>query len=464
MTGDVDAMVARAAALEAVGQLDAAVCAYLDVLVRDRYRLDAMLGVGALFAAKHTPELARAVFAEAAQRHPGSVTAHVGLGNALLDLDDQRGARRAFEAAVAADADDRDARMHLALVLEREGDPDAAARQWRRAYADGALPPLPFRGAGEPLRMTAICSALGGNAPLDRVIDPAVFQRTTLFAEGYRDAIALPNGALLLNAIADADLAPRALDVAERIEAELGSVAFNRPAQVRATARIANAARMGAIDGVVAPRVVALPRAVLAGPGGAAALGAAGFAFPVLLRSTGFHNGKHFARVDDPETLATIAASLPGSELFAIAFADVRGADAMVRKYRVLTIGGELYPLHLALSHEWKVHYVTAAMEERQSYRDEERAFLSDMASALGRPVVDVLRRIAGVLALDYGGMDFALDRDGRIVLFEANAAMVIAAPKPGAVWAYRREPAQRAVEATQALLRSRATAPERAP
>ncbi|HEX3550108.1 MAG TPA: tetratricopeptide repeat protein [Candidatus Elarobacter sp.] len=459
VTVDLDAMLARAAALEARGELDAAVCAYLDVLVRDRFHREAMLAVGALFAAKHTPELARAVFAEAAERHPGCVAAHVGLGNALLELDDRAGARRAFANAVAADPEDRDAYMHLGLVLERDGERDAAAAAWRRAYADGALPPLPFRGTGEPVRLMAVCSALGGNAPLDRVIDPRVFQRTTLFAEGYRDALELPRGALLLNAIADADLAPRALDVMERIEAASGTIALNRPAHVRATARVANAKRMAAIDGVVAPRVASFARDLLASPAGRDAVEAAGFAWPLLLRSAGFHNGKHFVRVDEPGGLAAAAAALPGDELLAIAFADVRGEDGMVRKYRVLTIGGELYPLHLALSHDWKVHYVTAAMDERQAYRDEERAFLTDMTGALGAGAVATLQRVADVLALDYAGMDFALDRDGRIVLFEANAAMVIAPPKSDAQWEYRRAPARRAVDATQALLRSRAAA-----
>ncbi len=457
MTADLDAMLARAAALEARGELDAAVAAYLDVLVRDRYHRTAMLGVGALFAAKHTPELARAVYAEASQRYPECATAHIGLGNALLALDDLAGARRAFEAAVVADPRDTETHMHLALALEREGDRAGASAAWLRAYPDGTLAPLPFRGSGEPVRLMAVCSALGGNAPLDRVIDPHVFERTTLFAEGFRDALALPRGALLLNAIADADLAPQALDVVERLERASGSVAFNRPANVRATARVPNARRMGAIDGVIAPRVAAFRRDVLTSPHGAGVLEAAGFTWPVLLRSAGFHNGKHFERVADAGALAGAAASLPGRELLAIAFVDVRGADGMVRKYRVLSIGGELYPLHLALSHDWKVHYVTSAMEERETFRDEERAFLRDMPSALGARATAALRRISDVLALDYAGMDFALDRDGRVVLFEANAAMVIVPPKSEARWEYRREPSRRAVEAAQAHLRAKA-------
>ncbi len=398
MPPDLDARLARAAALELRGELDAAICAYLDVLVHDRYRLDAMLSLGALFAAKHAAELARAVFAEAATFHSSS-TAYIGLGNALLELGDRDGAHRAFDDAVRANPNDRDAHMHLALVLEREDNAPAAEPSWRRAYPGAALAPLPFRGTGTPVRLMAICSALGGNAPLDRVIDPRVFQRTTLFAEGYRDEMTLPDDALLLNAIADADLAPRALDVVERMEAMTGAVALNRACArardgacpERCAAARAGRRRRAARHGVSArhPRRAARRLRCSTPPGSA-------FRCCCARRAITTVDASSTSRT--PRSLRATAASLPGDVLLAIEFIDVRGDDRMVRKYRVLTIGGELYPLHLALSHEWKVHYFSAAMDEQQRYRDEERAFLEDMRAALGAPAVETLRRIAAML------------------------------------------------------------------
>ena len=56
----------------------------------------------------------------------------------------------------------------------------------------------------------------------------------------------------------------------------------------------------------------------------------------------------------------------------------------MARKYRVMFIGGAVYPLHLAISDDWKVHYFTAAMAANQAFRDEEQRFLEDMPSVLG--------------------------------------------------------------------------------
>jgi len=65
-------------------------------------------------------------------------------------------------------------------------------------------------------------------------------------------------------------------------------------------------------------------------------------------------------------------------------------------------------------------------------------------------------------LGFDYGGVDFALAPDGRLLLFEANATMAIVPPPPEPVWDYRRKPIDKALEAARALLFGRAekTAP----
>ena len=70
---------------------------------------------------------------------------------------------------------------------------------------------------------------------------------------------------------------------------------------------------------------------------------------------------------------------------------------------------------------------------------------------------METLRRIASVLDLDYAGIDFALDHRGRIVVFEANAAMTIYMPEPSPQNEFRRRAAQRIFEAGQRLLIAKA-------
>ena len=55
---------------------------------------------------------------------------------------------------------------------------------------------------------------------------------------------------------------------------------------------------------------------------------------------------------------------------------------------------------------------------------------------------------IANALGLDYAGIDFALSDDGRVVVFETNATMVIVQPDEDARWDYRKAPVQRVIDA----------------
>jgi glutathione synthase/RimK-type ligase-like ATP-grasp enzyme len=80
------------------------------------------------------------------------------------------------------------------------------------------------------------------------------------------------------------------------------------------------------------------------------------------------------------------------------------------------------------------------------------------MAGALGPRAMAALHEIAAALHLDYGGIDFGLGADGRLLLFEANATMVINLPDPNPIWDYRRAPITRALEAARRLVRTRAT------
>ena len=132
---------------------------------------------------------------------------------------------------------------------------------------------------------------------------------------------------------------------------------------------------------------------------------------------------------------------LSGPELAVIQFLDARAADGKIRKYRVMMIDGQLYPLHAAISHDWKIHYFTAEMAEHPQHRAEDAAFLEDMPGVLGSQAMTALHQICETLELDYAGIDFSLNARGEILLFEANATMVVNPAGNDPRWAYRREP-----------------------
>ncbi|MHB8196776.1 MAG: hypothetical protein ACYDFQ_11975, partial [Vulcanimicrobiaceae bacterium] len=61
------------------------------------------------------------------------------------------------------------------------------------------------------------------------------------------------------------------------------------------------------------------------------------------------------------------------------------------------------------------------------------------------------------ILELDYGGIDFALSANGRILLFEANANMIAAEPEADPRWTYRNSAVADVHDAVRRMLLQRA-------
>jgi glutathione synthase/RimK-type ligase-like ATP-grasp enzyme len=81
------------------------------------------------------------------------------------------------------------------------------------------------------------------------------------------------------------------------------------------------------------------------------------------------------------------------------------------------------------------------------------------MPGVLGPRVMAALAQIQATLGLDYGGIDFGLSEAGDLLLFEANATMVVNAPEPDERWAFRRPAMERIFAAVRRMLTTRAAA-----
>ena len=405
-----------------------------------------MLGLAEVFIAVEDFESARVVLAEAVARHPASSRAASALGSVLLELDDLGGARDAFAASLQIDPMQRKSWAGLGVVFERCADYDAADRVWREAFRDGSPAISTYRGEGEPLRVLVLRSAVDGNIPLKAVLDDRILQWITLFVESFDEGIIVPPHAVVFNAVGNADLRTRALDKAEAVLRATTAPVINHPGAVRRTGRVQVADRLRTVSDVLTPRMKLCSRDAFAGD--------LGLGWPMLVRSLGFHTGEHFVKVGHSAQTADAVAALPGDELLAIEYIDTRGDDGVFRKYRMLTIDGRLYPLHLAASRDWKVHYFSA--DNRAEFRAQEQAFLENPESAIGDGAVAALHRIAAALALDYGGIDFALDRNNQVVVFEANPTMAIVPPAAHPDHEYRRIAADAAVAAVRAMIYDR--------
>jgi len=447
----------RAALLGALDRKQDAQTAFIELLRRHPTHFSALNEFGTWLAAQGAIDAACRVYAEAILHHPEHPMARVNLGNLLLRANRHAEARTHYEAALKADPDHAAAHQGMGAVLSDEGDREGAREHFARGFRGHAVSTLPYRGSGPPIPLLQLVSSGGGNIPTAPFLDDCVFLTTVVVADHLDPTTALPPHGLIFNAIGDADLCQPALEAAIRLTALSSAPVINDPCAVMKTGRLDNAACLAALPGVVTPKVLSVPRAVLARLDAAAWMAEHGFAFPLLLRSPGYHTGRNFVLVEKAADLASAAAELPGDELLAIEYLDARGKDGNARKYRVMMIGGKIFPLHLAISRNWKVHYFTSDMAAHPDHRQEEMAFLADMRAVLGDKAIAALHAICDALGLDYAGIDFGVNAAGDLLLFEANATMVIASPDNDPRWAYRHGPITAVIDAVTAMIRQKA-------
>ena len=442
----------RACLLAEMGRTPEARNAYLDLLARDPSHRLALNNLGTLLHSTGYRTAARTAYAEAVARHPDDPMGHVNLGNVLHESGEFPSAREHYETALRLDPGHAEAHQGLAYVLAELGDEEGAQWHRRKGFEDRPVIALPYRGEGPPVSLLLLVSSVGGNIPTRNLLDDRVFGTFVVVPEFYDPKVPLPPHQVVFNAIGDADLAAPSLNAAQAVVALTTAPVVNLPSAVLATGR-ADHARLSRLPGVAMPVTVTLPRELLSSPEAAATVARHGFRFPLLVRTPGFHTGRHFLRVEGPEALAGAVAELPGRELTVIEFLNARAADGKVRKYRVMMIGGELYPLHVAISSHWKIHYFNAEMAEKADHRAEDAEFLENMPEVLGPRAMEALAHIQATLGLDYAGIDFGLSATGDLLLFEANATMVVNPPEPGERWAYRRQAVERIFAAVRRML-----------
>ncbi len=231
---------------------------------------------------------------------------------------------------------------------------------------------------------------------------------------------------------------------------------LNPPDAVARTQRHLLPELLAGIDDVVVPPVVRVSRAGLGDGRAAARVG-----LPLILRPAGAHGGRGVSLIESAEALA--AAALGEAETFYLtAYRDYRSPDRYFRKYRMIFVDREPYPYHLAISQHWLVHYFSADMLHPAWKRAEEARFLEDPAAALGKQAMAALGAIGRRLDLDFCGVDFAIDAQGRVLVFEANATMLVHLADDPGLFPYKHHSVPRIFDAFAAMVSRRLAAQAR--
>ncbi|MGH7716605.1 MAG: tetratricopeptide repeat protein, partial [Vulcanimicrobiaceae bacterium] len=412
---DADFLFRRAFELESLGRTEDAKAAYRDLIEHDPAHAGALNNLARLLHREDAKQDARELLERVVDRAPADAMARANLGIVLFELESFPEAREHLLAALSLDPDSAMAHIGMARIFAIEGDAEASLEHQRAALGNAAISvsaPGPLQDRAPRLLLLASEEQLGATA--GAWLAESTFSFATLIVERFHDGLTLPPHHAVFNTISDADRNPAALERARRIVTRTTVPVINSPYAVLATARTALGQRLSDVTDAIVPATCAFARNARLPDVG----------WPMLLRAPGFHSGQHFVRVERPDDLAAALARLPGDTLLAIGALQAQSHDGLFRKYRMMIVDGKLYPMHAAISNHWKVHYFSAEMVQHPERRAEDEAFLASPQAVLGERAMRALDAIRARLELDYGGIDFALDADGRVLVFEANATM----------------------------------------
>jgi tetratricopeptide (TPR) repeat protein len=386
--------------------------------------------------------------------HPSDFRCLCHKGLALEQLSLYREALPFAQAALRIDAADRDALMLCGKIERHLGNPAAAHACFVAVARMGVVRNYPTQQRPAQFRALLLFAPEAGNTPYESLIRDGNFDsEVLLIVRGYRNDPddRSPRVDVVVNLLSDVDfgvdIVASAIDLADSLERPV----VNHPRLILATDRETISRRFAWIPGMVMPgttRIAARDLLRRARDGDLPPL-------PVIVRHAATHGGDRMELLHDRKEMLAFAEKAGDSTLYMTDFVDYRSADRFFRKYRFVFVGDEILPYHLAIGDVWKVHHVSTRMGAVEWMRREEEAFLQDPQRVFGPQGMAALDLIRRQIGLDYFGIDCGLDSEGRVVVFEVNASMLIHLDNPG--FEYKVPHVRRIVDAFQRLLARKA-------
>ncbi len=383
-------------------------------------------------------------------------------GESLQPVWDQLAAR------LAADPADMAAMMDMSVVLQLSGererglDMQAAALDFQRVYR------RPHgRADGPRVAAFVVAGDFMANTPLDFLLEGSDIDLQLVYVDADGSLPAeIPEHDVAFVAVSESPTSGAALQgIARSLQGWPAPVMNGHPERIAALTREGVAALFAGDAHVLAPPVVQLPRQGLAGLGNgsvdAASICREG-GFPFVARPVGSHAGQGLCKLDGPAAVAAYLAEQEDPEFYVSPFVDYRSADGLYRKQRIVFIGGRAFVSHMAVSEHWMVHYFNAGMTRDAEKRAEEAAFMRDFDSSFAARHAAAFRSLCGKVGLDYFGIDCAETRDGKLLLFEADVAMIVHALDPEPDFSYKQPVMRGLFKAFQQELGSKARRPQR--
>ena len=311
----------------------------------------------------------------------------------------------------------------------------------------------PARPGGPRLLVIAAPGDLMANTPIDFLLAGSDIQLITLYVSADQPLpLNLPEHDLAFLAVGESDANRPILEaLAPRLAAWRrfgpGPILNADPMRIAGLTRDGFAGLMAGAPGLIAPMAERLDREALAGHA----------TFPIIARPIGSHAGKGLEKLDDAADVAAYLAGSSAERFYVSPFIDYAGPDGLFRKQRIVFIQGEPFLCHHAISAHWMVHYLNAAMLDSAENRAEEARMMATFDTDFAVRHREAFGALVRRMGLDYFGIDCGETPDGRLLLFEADVAMIVHDMDPPDLFPYKAPQMRKVFDAFQAMVRRRA-------
>jgi hypothetical protein len=339
---------------------------------------------------------------------------------------------QALVARTDADANDAGAWMDMATCLHTVGQRDKAlavqglalqlSRWYRIRFGNGTGPRiLAFVTPGD----------LMANTPLDFLLTGSDADLVLCFVDAATVLPAnVPDHDVAVVAVGQSDANAPLLFVLENWLRNWPRPVINGNAgRIAALSRDGVAASLASETAVfAAPTTRAGREALLRVARGEAPLSAlmTTLAYPIILRPLDTHAGQGMEKLDDVAAVGDYLARHADPSFFVVPFVDYSAPDGFFRKHRIAIIDGVPYASHLAVSTHWMLHYLSAGMTEDAGKRAQEAQWMETFDADFAVRHKAAFEALARKLQLDYVVIDSGETKDGRLLLFEADVAMIV--------------------------------------
>jgi hypothetical protein len=320
-------------------------------------------------------------------------------------------------------------------------DLQAQALQRQRVYRRAPAGPA-------ALRLLAISAPgdLMANTPIDFLLAGSDIELITLYVSADHPLPdAVPDHDVAFLAVGESEANKPILDaIGPRLANWPKPILNADPARIAGLTRDGVAKMMAGAPGLLAPMAERLDRDQFATLTD----------FPVIARPIGSHAGRGLEKLDDAGAVRAYLEAQPAERFYVSPFIDYAKDDGLFRKQRIAFIQGRPFLCHHAVSAHWMVHYMNAAMLDCPENRAEEALTMHNFDQDFAAWHREAFDALTARMGLDYFAIDCGETRDGRLLLFEADVAMIVHDMDPPQLFPYKAPQMQIVFEAFQAMLR----------